>query len=310
MKDETGDYYYQQIASAIRYLHEHYRSQPGLDDVAREVGMSTHHFQKIFTEWAGISPKKYLQNINLSIAQKLLKGGDVSLEQVTYELGLSGTGRLHDLFVSIEAMTPGDYKNNGSGLEIRYGFHPSPFGEVLIASTEKGICKLSFISDNVLIENRSLPLRHSALLELKNEWSRASFIQDEDFHIGIIERIFGLEPNKDDQKITLNIQGTPFQVKVWRALLSIPAGTIASYNYVASAIEKPSASRAVGSAIGKNPVAFLIPCHRVIKQAGGISGYRWDPDRKRTILSWEACKFPPSSEAQHLNEGQLSCFQS
>ena len=288
----TSDTYdYQRVAEAIKYIQDNFKRQPELEEVADAVHLSPYHFQRMFTAWAGLSPKKYLQFISGEFAKKLMNGGDFSLNRVAYETGLSGSSRLHDLFVSMEAMTPGEYKDGGRSLEITYGYYDTPFGEVLLANTRKGICKLAFVDSKKIAEDRSVPLRVSALAELTKEWPNATIVPDEGAYDLLVRRIFSQDLFKDKKnKVKLNIQGTPFQIKVWEALLKIPAGELASYNQVAEMIWRPLASRAVGTAIGRNPVAVLIPCHRVIKRAGGISGYRWDPDRKLAILNWEHCQ--------------------
>ncbi len=296
------DYDYHRIAKAIQFVQEHFKEQPSLEEIAEKVHLSPYHFQRIFTTWAGISPKKYLQFVSANFAKNLMKGGSFSLENVAHETGLSGTSRLHDLFINIEAMTPGEYKEGGKGKTISYGFYMTPFGEVLMANTEKGICKLSFVPIQRTEDDKDILLRHSSVAELKKEWPHANFHEDSGEYELLVRRIFSdqLFQEHKGEKIKLNVRGTPFQLKVWEALLKIPFGEIASYNQVAELIGHSSASRAVGSAIGKNPVAILIPCHRVIKQSGGISGYRWDPERKLSILNWEACHLMDDDSEDNL----------
>ncbi len=288
---ESSEYDYFRIAKAINFVQENFRDQPGLEEIADAAHLSPHHFQRMFTSWAGISPKKYLQYISASFAKTLMKGGNFTLSNIAYATGLSGTSRLHDLFITLEAMTPGIYKSGGESVNIKYGFYPTPFGEILLANTDKGICKLSFVTKKELDGDKAVPMRISALSELKEEFPNANIQEDGGSCELLVKRIFSPELFSDSSEmIRLNVKGTPFQVKVWEALLKIPVGELASYNQVAEVIRKPTASRAVGSAIGKNPVAVLIPCHRVIRQAGGIGGYRWDPTRKMTILNWEQCQ--------------------
>ncbi len=288
---ESGaNYEFQTIAKAITYIQNNFKKQPSLEEVAESVHVSPYHFQRMFTEWAGISPKKYLKHISAMFAKTLMKGGNFTLSEVSYLTGLSGTGRLHDLFVTMEAMTPGEYNSGGEQVEIEYGYYSTPFGEVLLAATAKGICKLSFI-DNQIIGKENVPMKKTAFSELQGEWPGASFKEDEGKNEFLVQRIFSDELFYDEEdKLKLNIKGTPFQLKVWEALLKIPQGSMATYNQVSELIGKPGASRAVGAAIGKNPVAMLIPCHRVINQSGALSGYRWNPERKLSILNWEQCQ--------------------
>ncbi len=266
---------YDRIAEAIEYITTHFREQPDLDEVAARVNLSPFHFQRLFTDWAGVSPKKFLQYITINYAKSILS--EESLLNVAYESGLSGTGRLHDLFITIEGMTPGEYKNGGESLLIRYSYENSPFGRLLIASTAKGICFMAFEDDE-----------DAALNELHHLFPNAGFIHQSDIlHQAALSFITTFE-SKD--KIKLHLKGTPFQLKVWEALLKIPCGKLTSYGNIARTINQPSASRAVGSAIGDNPVALIIPCHRVIQQCGIIGNYHWGSARKKAIIAWEACR--------------------
>jgi len=273
-----NDLNYQRIAKAIDYIREHFKEQPNLDDIAESVHLSPFHFQKIFTEWAGVSPKKFLQYTSVGYAKQLLKDRQISLFDVADETGLSGAGRLHDLFIHIEGMTPGEYKNGGENLNIRYLFSESPFGEIIMASTDKGICYLAFVEDH-----------NSALKTLQLHFPNAHYIEDT-----INSHILALDIFKQDwnqiHKIKLHLKGSPFQLKVWEALLSIPIGKLSSYGHIAGKIQHPKASRAVGTAIGSNPVAYLIPCHRVIQSSGHFGGYMWGPERKTAIIGWEMAK--------------------
>jgi len=267
---------YNRIAKAIEYIRSNFRLQPNLDEVAEKVHLSPAHFQKIFTEWAGTSPKKFLQFISLEHAKNLLKEEKASLFDTAFETGFSSTSRLHDLFVKVEGMSPAEYKNGGKSLSINYSFSPSPFGSVMTASTEKGICYMAFEDD-----------KETALGNLKHTFPNASFFEKQDALQQNALSIF----NKDWTKlntIKLHLKGTDFQLKVWESLLTIPMGKLSTYGSLAEKIGNPKASRAVGTAIGSNPVAFLIPCHRVIQSTGNIGGYKWGSERKQLIVGWES----------------------
>lgn len=268
---------YQRIEKAIAYITENFREQPDLDEVAKQVYLSPFHFQRLFREWAGVTPKKFLQYISLGYAKQLLKQ-NFTLADTSFETGLSGTGRLHDLFINIEGMTPGEYKNGGENLTINYSFAETPFGDILIASTNKGICHIAFSND-----------RTTEFENLRRRFAKAEFIQRTDMMQQQALQVFKNDW-KDPDKIKLHVKATPFQVKVWEALLKIPAGTVATYSSVAKTIESPGAARAVGSAVGDNPVAFLIPCHRVIRSTGVIGEYHWGSLRKTAMLGWEASR--------------------
>jgi len=269
---------YNRIEKAIKYITEHYKEQPSLDKIASEIGMSSFHFQRIFTEWAGVSPKKFIQYLSLKHAKKNLQEGQSTLFDTAYECGLSGTSRLHDLFVGIECMTPGEFKNGGKNLSICYEMTSSVFGNIIIASTEKGICCIEFC---LHIED--------GLNMIKLRFPKASFIQNhKTLHQNVIN-LFSSNWEKPAQ-IKLHLQGTDFQLKVWETLLKIPQGNVSTYGEIAHKIGNPKASRAVGSAIGKNPIAFIIPCHRVIQSSGNIGGYMWGENRKTAILGWESAQ--------------------
>lgn len=269
---------YQRIEQAIRFIRENFREQPDLDEIARQIHLSPFHFQRLFKDWAGVSPKKFLQFTSIEYAKKLLTE-QKTLATVSFETGLSGTSRLHDLFIQIEGMTPGEYKDGGKLLHINYSYAETVFGNILIASTAKGICHLSFTSDQTnhpeteitqrfpaaRIEQKTDLLQQQALKLFRDDWS-------------------------DLGRIRLHLKGTPFQIKVWNALLQIPQGALKSYHQLAGEIGNGKASRAVGTAIGSNPVAYLIPCHRVITSAGQTGGYHWGIDRKSAIIGWEAAK--------------------
>jgi len=275
---------YARIAKAIDYIRQNFRQQPNLDEVAEMVHLSPSHFQRLFTEWAGTSPKRFLQYISVEYAKQLLSDRQATLFDTAFETGLSSTSRLHDLFVSIEGMTPAEYRNGGKELTINYSFAESTFGSLIVASTAKGICYLAFEDDavkalqdlysrfpNALFQRKPDPMQQNALFIFQNDWSRLS-------------------------EIKLHLKGTDFQLKVWESLLKIPMGRLSTYGSVAESIGSPAASRAVGTAIGSNPVAFLIPCHRVIQSSGIFGGYMWGPTRKAAIIGWEAARTNTESE--------------
>lgn len=267
---------YRRVEQAIKYLQENFQKQPKLEEVAEVTSLSPYHFQRVFSEWAGVSPKKFLQYISIGHAKKVLSNTGSSLMEASLESGLSGTGRLHDLFINIEGMTPGEYKNGGALLSINYQFFTTHFGDIIVASTAKGICHLAFAEN-----------REEALLLLQAQFPKAAFFQKCDqFHINAV-KIFDRDWNQLDQ-VKLHLKGTDFQLKVWECLLKIPMGKLTTYGHIAHHIKKPKASRAVGTAIGSNPVAFLIPCHRVIQSSGLIGGYMWGPTRKKAMIGWEA----------------------
>lgn len=274
---ENDLFNYRRIAAAIDYIRENFKAQPNLDEVAREIHMSPFHFQRIFKEWAGVSPKKFLQYTSLEHAKKLLRD-QATLSETAFETGLSGTGRLHDLFVNIEGLTPAGYKKGGAGLAVNYHFSDSPFGEILVASTPIGICHLSFTED-----------RNTAFLQLQQQFPNAHFFNQTDALQQNALHIFAYDWGKLHQ-IKLHLKATDFQLKVWQALLKIPSGQLATYGKIAGMIGHPGASRAVGTAIGSNPVAFLIPCHRVIQSSGNTGGYRWGSTRKTVLLGWESAQ--------------------
>ena len=269
---------YQRIEEAINYIRLNFKEQPNLDEVAEKINLSPFHFQRLFTEWAGISPKKFLQYLSLDYAKSILKEKQATLFDAAFETGLSGTGRLHDLFINIEGMTPAEYKNGGKALTINYSFAESPFGNIIVASTPKGICYIAFADDreqafahllaqfpNAFYTQMVDAVQQEALFIFKKDWSQLS-------------------------NIKLHLKGTNFQLKVWEALLNIPIGGLSTYASVAASILQPTASRAVGSAVGDNPVAFLIPCHRVIKSTGEFGQYHWGATRKSAMIGWEAAK--------------------
>lgn len=271
---------YERIEAAIRYLEINVTEQPDLKEVAAHIGLSEYHFQRLFSRWAGISPKRFLQYLTVQHAKQLLKESN-SLLDTTYETGLSSPGRLHDLFVTLEAMTPGEYKQQGAGLVINYGFHMSPFGEFLLAATERGVCNLLFVPQNQ---------RQTALHDLAKTWPKAVLQENTAVTQPIANRIFQPATHKQQPPLKLLVKGTNFQVQVWQALLQVRAGTAVSYGTLAHLMGNPQAVRAVGTAVGKNPIGYLIPCHRVIRSVGGFGNYRWGATRKKAILGWESAQ--------------------
>jgi len=269
---------YDRIAEAIDYIKQNFKDQPNLDEVAEKVNMSPFHFQRLFTEWAGTSPKKFLQFISIEHAKKILTENKATLFETAYETGLSGTSRLHDLFVNIEGMSPAEYKNGGKSLVVNYSFAETPFGNIIVASTQKGICHMAFNEDEF-----------QSLEDLKNRFPNATFSQKLDLLQQNALFIFQNDWSKLSE-IKLHLKGTDFQLKVWETLLKIPMGKLSNYGEIAKQIENPNASRAVGTAIGSNPVAFLIPCHRVIQSTGSFGGYMWGNTRKTAIIGWEGIK--------------------
>jgi AraC family transcriptional regulator of adaptative response/methylated-DNA-[protein]-cysteine methyltransferase len=267
---------YQRIEQAILYLENHYREQPSLEEVAANIGLSEFHFQRLFTRWAGVSPKRFLQFLTKEGAKDLLSRSE-NLLDTTHQVGLSSLGRLHDLFVTTEAVTPGEYKSHGEGVTIRYGIHLTPFGKCLIGLTEHGICHLGFVQTS----------EGDAIDNLVGQWKEAQMIEDYRSTAALVEPIFSLRFSDRIKPLNLHLRGTNFQLKVWEALLQVPAGTVTTYEGLAQRIGQPSASRAVGSAVGHNPVAVLIPCHRVIRQDGSLGGYRWGIPTKRALLERE-----------------------
>lgn len=278
MGEAVGSADYELVAQAIRYLEEHAAAQPSLADVAGQLGVSQFHLQRVFTRWAGVSPKRFVQYLTLEHAKRLLDESRPVLD-AAYEAGLSGPGRLHDLFVTVEAVTPGEYRARGEGLTIRYGRHRTPFGECLLAATERGVCALSFLDSAGW---------DAAVADLAARWPEAHLSERPDLTQPLVDRIFAQGEPDANRPLAVLLKGTNFQLKVWEALLRIPPGTVCTYGDIARMAGTPHAVRAVGGAVGANAVAYLIPCHRVIRSSGAISGYRWGDTRKRAMLGWEA----------------------
>jgi AraC family transcriptional regulator of adaptative response/methylated-DNA-[protein]-cysteine methyltransferase len=271
---------YRAVEGALNYLEENYQSQPSLEQLAASVGYSPHHFQRLFARWVGISPKRFIQFLTKEHAKALLEDS-ANLLDAAYQAGLSGPGRLHDLFVACEAVTPGEYKQRGSGLTIHYGFHDTPFGECLLATTERGVCGLYFVADGQ---------REETLRLLEQRWSRARLVAAPERTAPLIPLIFPLEAEPGEQPLHLYLNGTNFQIKVWEALLRVPPGQVISYEGLAELIGRPGSARAVSRALALNPLAVIIPCHRVIRKMGAFGGYRWGTARKKAILGWEMAR--------------------
>lgn len=271
---------YDRIAEAISFIASRVDSQPSLEEIARHIHLSPFHFQRLFSRWAGVTPKKFLQVLTLERAKKLLNQSK-SLLEVSDSLGLSSGSRLYDHFVHLEAVTPGEYKQGGAGLTIEYGVHDSPFGKVFIAITPRGICSFVFMDHMEADVN---------LAGLHKQWPHAKVHENREGTLAIIKTMFGKEKTLD-RPVSLHVSGTNFQISVWKALLQIPPAKVTSYSQVATAIGHPGSARAVGQAVGANPIAFLIPCHRVIQQSGKLGGYHWGETRKQAIHAWESARY-------------------
>ena len=269
---------YELVRRNLDYLREHWREQPSLALLAERNDMSAAHLQRLFMRWAGLSPKAFIQALTIDHARTLLRDS-ASVLDTSYEVGLSGPGRLHDLFVTHEGMTPGDYKARGKGLTIRYGFHPCPFGKVLLMMTEKGICGLAFADDG---------REHASFLDMRSRWPEAQFVEDTAATAVPVARIFDTGRWVVEQPLRIVFIGTEFETRVWQTLLKIPMGRATTYSDIAGHIGNPKASRAVGAAVGRNPISFVVPCHRVLGKSGSLCGYHWGLTRKQAILGWEA----------------------
>ena len=276
--DATQDYTF--VRGAIKFLHERWTDHPDLEMLSRHLGLSPAHTQKLFKRWCGLSPKEFVQAITVDHARSLLDGA-ASVLDTAYEVGLSGGGRLHDLFVDHEAMTPGDYKRRGEGLEMVYGFHPSPFGDVLVLATDRGVAGLAFVDED---KNQT---RAEALADMTGRWPAARFVEAPDATKHHAARIFHPAAWTPERPVRLVLIGTDFEVRVWETLLKIPMGRAVSYADIARHLGKPNASRAVGSAVGRNPISFVVPCHRVLRGDGSLGGYHWGLTRKRALIGWE-----------------------
>jgi len=276
---ENLDYY--RIEKALNYLDINFKKQPSLEDIAKELKISSFYLQRLFKRWAGISPKRFLQFLTLEYTKEKLRKSS-NLLDATFESGLSSSSRLYELFTNIDSITPKEFTNSGMNLQIYYGIHNSPFGKCLIAITKRGICNLSFIEESN--DNQWIS-------ELKEEWKNAELIKDFKKTEPIFNKIFYPEKINNKEKINVFLKGTNFQIRVWKALIQIPEGSLTTYEEIAKKIGNPKASRAVGSAIGSNNISFLIPCHRVINKIGTIGKYRWGAVRKKAIIAWEEARF-------------------
>jgi AraC family transcriptional regulator of adaptative response/methylated-DNA-[protein]-cysteine methyltransferase len=298
---------YRRIERAIRHLDEHWHERPGLADLARAAGLSPWHFNRLFRRWAGVTPKQYLQWLALDAAKLELRDPDGSVLAAAYAAGCSGPGRLHDLFVTLEAMTPGEYRDGGRGVSVRYGFAESPFGTTFAARTARGVCRLEFADDG----------ESAAVRSLTAEWPNATLERDDDAARELVMQLWPAATSAARSSVaaggrggaptpaglTLAVRGTNFQVQVWRALLATCESGATTYGELANAIGSPRASRAVGGAVGDNPIAWLIPCHRVLRRSGALGGYRWDPARKRAILAWEYARHRAGAATTETAEG-------
>jgi AraC family transcriptional regulator, regulatory protein of adaptative response / methylated-DNA-[protein]-cysteine methyltransferase len=284
MNVETHDRFnYDLMAAALRYIEERTDSQPSLEEVAAAIGLSPAHFQRVFSRWVGVSPKRYLQYLTLDHAKRLLKERFTVLD-ATYEAGLSSPGRLHDLFVRWEAMTPGDFARDGAGLTVRWGWFDTPFGEALAMGTERGLCGLAFAAEYG---------REAAMADLTARWPAAGYVEDADALRPWIDAAFGTPgdgPGGGSREVAIAPIGAPFQIKVWEALLAVPSGHVTTYSEIARRIGNPRAVRAVGTAVGRNPISWLIPCHRALRRDGQLGGYHWGLPVKRAMLAWEAAR--------------------
>jgi AraC family transcriptional regulator of adaptative response/methylated-DNA-[protein]-cysteine methyltransferase len=269
---------YDVVRRAIGHIRGHWREQPEIEAIAEAAGVTPTELHHLFRRWAGLTPKAFLQALTLDGARQLLRDS-ASVLDATYEVGLSGPGRLHDLFVTHEAMSPGEWKTGGEGLTIRFGFHPSPFGSALVMATERGLAGLAFADPGE---------EPAALADMKRRWPRATYVEDSARTAVVAKRIFDPTQWQESQPLRVVLIGTDWEVRVWEALMQIPMGRLVTYSDIASKIHKPAAARAVGAAVGKNPVSFVVPCHRVVGKSGELTGYHWGITRKRAMLGWEA----------------------
>jgi len=273
-----GEDDYAVVRRAVAFISEHWRSQPDVEAIAHACGVTPDELHHLFRRWAGLTPKEFVAAITLDHARKLLRER-ASVLDAAYAVGLSGPGRLHDLFVTHEAMSPGEWKAGGAGLTLAYGFHPSPFGEALLVATERGLAGLAFADPDE---------KARALDDMRQRWPRAQFREDTARAAGLARRIFDPKLWKQDRPLRVVMIGTDFEVRVWETLLKIPMGRVTTYSDIATKIHTPKGARAVGAAVGKNPIAFVVPCHRVIGKGGDLTGYHWGLTRKRAMLGWEA----------------------
>lgn len=271
----TPDYAY--VRQAIEFISEEWRAQPSIEAVAQHVGLSPSHLHALFQRWAGLSPQAFLHAVTINHARALV-GQGAPLLDAALDLGLSGPGRLHDLFIAHEAMSPGEWKRGGDGLTIRYGFHTSPFGSALVMTTPRGLCGLAFADDDE---------EEAALADMTRRWPNADYIRDDAATAATAHRVFQTNAWKAEQPLKVILIGTDFEIRVWENLLRIPLGAATTYSAIAERIGNPKASRAVGAAVGRNPISFVVPCHRVVGKSGALTGYHWGLTRKRAMLGWE-----------------------
>jgi AraC family transcriptional regulator, regulatory protein of adaptative response / methylated-DNA-[protein]-cysteine methyltransferase len=269
---------YDIVRRAIAHIRGHWRAQPEIEEIAEAAGITTTELHHLFRRWAGITPKAFLQALTLDTARQLLRSS-ASVLDAAYEVGLSGPGRLHDLFVTHEAMSPGEWKSGGEGLTIFYGLHPCPFGAALVMVSERGLCGLAFAD---------VGKEKVALTDMRRRWLKAKYVEDVSRTAGVANRIFDQTLWRADRPLRVVLIGTDFEVRVWETLLRIPMGRASTYSDIAGKVGSPKAARAVGAAVGKNPIAFVVPCHRVIGKSGDLTGYHWGITRKRAMLGWEA----------------------
>jgi len=277
-QDRASGEDYDRVRAAISYLSENWREQPKLAEIAHHVGLSEHHFQRLFRRWAGLTPKEFLQAITIDHARALLSGS-ASLLDTAYDVGLSGTARLHDLFVDHEAMTPGDFKRGGAGLKMVYGFHLSPFGLALIMATDRGVSGVAFANSD--------HDRDAVFEDMRSRWPKADYSHEPDLTAAYAKRIFEPSTWSKDQPLKIVLIGTDFEIRVWQSLLKVPMGQAVTYSDIAAHVCTPRAARAVGSAVGRNPISFVVPCHRVLRKDGNLGGYHWGVTRKKAIIGWE-----------------------
>ena len=269
---------YDVVRRAIGHIRGHWREQPEIETIAEAAGVTPTELHHLFRRWAGLTPKAFLQALTLDGARQLLRDS-ASVLDATYEVGLSGPGRLHDLFVTHEAMSPGEWKTGGEGLTVYFGFHPSPFGSALVMATARGLAGLAFADHG---EERA------ALEDMKGRWPRANYVEDSARTAAVAKRIFDPSKWQASEPLRVVLIGTDWEVRVWETLLQIPMGRLTTYSDIATKIHKPTAARAVGTAVGKNPISFVVPCHRVVGKSGDVTGYHWGITRKRAMLGWEA----------------------
>ncbi|QLP96552.1 MAG: bifunctional helix-turn-helix domain-containing protein/methylated-DNA--[protein]-cysteine S-methyltransferase [Rhodoblastus sp.] len=287
MSERCADY--DRVRRAIAFLSSQRLRQPGVEEVAAAVGLSSARLTGLFRRWAGLTPKDFLQAITLDHARRLLRESDASVLDAALEVGFSGPGRLHDLFVVHEAMSPGEYKAGGAGLTLRYGFHPSPFGEALAVVTDRGLAALGWAdAERAPDQAKPGPGREGALADMVRRWPNAVFVEDAAATAPSVARAFDPALWRPQTPLRVVLIGADFEVRVWETLLTIPVGAATTYGAVARRIGKPKAARAVGAAVGRNPISFVVPCHRVLGSSGALTGYHWGVTRKQAILGWEA----------------------